>query len=360
MTEKFYFIYIIQYHVTMRPLIATCPLLILIACGSSDPFTSSDVKTISASALDEATDAIYEESPTSLEFSPMLLSESSTVESGKTCVAASANELTVSQQWSGTRARTKSRAGGRLTTSVSATYEGTQSHKWTAPAQGSISCSSESGRAVIPWSDEATVNGLQRTTTVSRTRSRERTITTQSVSSVTKIDSIVSGQRSTTWGALSTENAQDTRAKTIVIDVNRQRSETQDGTIRTQTVRMITKENAPLRVSVTRSTIDQSLVSKTIHSGTLISTNSDATFVEIAFDQLKFDLTSDEPCLPVSGTVQGATFGEGDTEAISSFTLTFGADTDSSISYVDSEHANPVDIPEVIPLSCDLELSSVE
>jgi hypothetical protein len=316
---------------------------LIAGCGADSTTASSsadDVPGTALATLDESIEALSEDSSNSssraLEAtntsakSSFLAKSDADFTVARTCTA-SGGVATVSETWSGTWSKTNSRT--KVTVEMSAKASGTQSRVWTPPTGQSLSCHTTNNRANIDWSSEGVVNGLKLAIDTDRTRTRTMSITTTKKSKSKTIESTAKGTRTITWATGTSTSTTVTRNKTISSSIARTMNKTEDGVSTTKSVTVATKSGADLSVDVVRLKADGSLVTKTIKAGTLVATFADTSRVETTFENVVIDMTQDDPCTPTSGTITGSVYAVDATEATSTFTIKFGQDTDSTISY---------------------------
>lgn len=345
-------------------------------CAKTTSTSSSSVDSETAgqtgfSAVDDVTDAITDDASASVTASelamlqpdPRAASTDTDITVSRSCSAAtdSSGSVTVTRTMSGSGTKTVTRP--KFTMSMAMTASGTETRKWTPPTGQTLSCNASSSTVKFNWLSDAVVNGLKLDITVDKardyTKTRTVTATNKSVSTVDKVT--VKGTRSVTWATATASSTSNTaRKKTITNSVTRSRTFTNTaGTTTTIDTTVATKTDAPLVVTVERKTSDGTLVTKTITSGTVVSTLSDGAKVETAFADLVYDFssTNENVCLPTSGKVTGSVYAKDATTASKTFVITFGASTDSGVS-ISYDSGTAEDYPDYNSKGCDLQRES--
>ena len=134
------------------------------------------------------------------------------------------------------------------------------------------------------------------------------------------------GTRTVTWLSSSLDGEIFTGKKSIVMDVKSTVTRlNKDGEDSENQFSLVTAEDAPLVVEVTREKGTKSWLKRTIVSGKTIGTNQDGGRIEITYDNAHF--TKEAECDPVSGKVTGAIFEKDGTEALKSFEVDLAAET---------------------------------
>lgn len=230
---------------------------------------------------------------------------------------------------------------------------------WTpAEGQGSLECNS-GGQLSLDWRSPSAVNGLQLASTVNH--SRQGTVVTQgTLPNGTEINMNLSrtdtaqGSREITHSDHELSDTGFAFVRTISSQVTRTMSGTRrdpEGDRFATEEFSITHANStdpenPLKVRTVWSLSEQKWTSKTVQSGTIISTNSEeGNRIVSQLSGVEFENGN---CIPISGQVQGEVFAldSDDENAQSSFVILFGQDTESTVS-ISYDGAESEDFPTV-------------
>lgn len=349
------------------------PLALMFACGgsSSAPESTTPV-TVSADnitnsgtiSIDSVTDSLSEGTAASATAltdqarSTDLATGDADITVSRTCTANKPAAGNAEVVWTRSGTGTITKTHGRWSVVSTITASGSETRDWVAPSGQTVGCASATSGVYVNWSNANLVNGLKLTATVDRSHSLSSTWT-NSRTSATKTRShsnATKGTRTVTWSTPSTVSASGTTTvtmnKSVVLDHATTATTTKlDGTSVTRSAKVSTDEAAPLTVSIARSgttASSVSLQSKTISSGTIISTdttdNSAGGIVtKLQLSDLKYDLSASNAnkCVPVSGTIKGEVFENAtSTTSLKTFTITFGdtsVDSQISIAYDKSD-----------------------
>lgn len=341
-------------------------MLSLSACAEKRDSTSgtsevnATTNSIAADSLQEAVDAVADDSATSTSILSDDTYAPKSVVATHACTASGSpgGGVTVAVTYAGTQTQTLIRT--RLSYSNTTVESGTLTRIWAAPAGQTLSCNGAATHVRLDWTSDAAVSGMVTTQQVNRVRSATRVVTkilSGSVSTKTNNFAAV-GTRSVYWATGSGVSGSNvTRTKTITSAVARTATVTSLSDVNIDLVTTVTTSSTdPMVVDVVRSiTNPWPLVSKTIKSGTLIATRVGTDRTESTMSNVVFDMTSDTPCLPTSGSVAVKYFAlDTDTEANSTYTIKFGSTTDSGVS-ITPEGGSETDFPEYNAKGCDLE-----
>jgi hypothetical protein len=341
------------------------------ATGPNTPGPSADDTTESAvSGAEDATDALSEggaNNAVALDLNFADVEEDALVETtadtdsalARACaVGATANSVVVTDTHSGSGTKTASKGGGKVTVTATVTRSGTDTRTWTAPTGQTLACRSATSSAKIDWANAAVVSGLTLHVDVAKEEDRSLSIlnSKKATTKTTTANSHVSGTRDVTWATGTDTATMIDRTKTVKYSVTRTRVGTAaDGTSMSLSNGVATKDGAPLAVEVNRLKTDGSLQKETIHSGTVVNTLKDGSTVQMAFNEVVYDLTSATPCQPSSGTITGSTFAAGATAAASTFTLNFAdATADSGVSITIGANGTPASYDGFNAKECEL------
>ncbi len=222
-------------------------------------------KAAASTASDEAVDSIVESGSTS-NFSPL----TNTLAVTRACTA-SAGSASVLITFTGANNFTFSKTilGASVDVSVDVAKSGTETRVWN-PA----SCHSSGEYADISWLNTGVGNNLTLNIDLNRTINRTKTFTvTKNSKTTTKTATdnvVITGNRSISWATPTLSNNQVTRVKTISSQVTRERTFTRVTGATTSLTSTVTTDSAnPLVVSVVRSNVLQTLLSKTINKSVL-------------------------------------------------------------------------------------------
>lgn len=337
----------------------------LTACGKDRATSSTDsADALAADTLSEVTNSVADDTSTASslmieDYRPQSLTVT------RTCTA-SGGAATVVITASGSDTQTLTRSKASVSSSITET--GTTTRVWTPPTGGSVACNVAGTRAQIPWGTSTAINGLSVLETVDRSRTAVRTVTVTATSKSTTITNNFSakGNRAVVWSTPSTTPASGTviREKSISSAMARTASITTASGASLDLATSVTIPAAtPLVVDVVRSTTAPfALQTKTIKSGTVVNTRSGTDRTESTFADVVHDFSSTNtssgtgtPCLPTSGTVTVKYFSpDTATTASSTYTIKFGASTDSGVS-ITPEGGTEADYPTYDPKGCDLE-----
>lgn len=345
-------------------------LFVLAACGKDKIGVTTAGATFSTSvaadALVDVSDAIADDSSTSssrefAETSLAVVPDDYTAQGvtvSRSCTQpTSINSVSVNVEFTGSE--TKSITLPRMGVETVATASGSLGRVWTAQTGVTLACNGAATHVQLNWANDTVVNGLSVTQTGTRGRNATRTITLSSGLTRTKRNVFTAyGTRSVSWATGDgVSGVTVSRTKTISSNVTRQGTVTdRDGSDQTFTTNVKTATGAPLVVNVVRSSsAPYTLKSKTVKSGTVVATRSGNDRIEFAFADVVYDLTSSTPCLPASGAVTVNYYSpDTATDATSTYTVTFGASTDSGVSITESG-GSAVNFEEYAPSGCDLE-----
>jgi hypothetical protein len=196
----------------------------------------------------------------------------------------------------------------------------------------------------VSWIDSAQVNGLKLVASIddSATITTDLTGTTRKGETITlKLERTrtAKGTRTVTHSDHATADTAFSFVRTVESSVER----TVSGTRKTPgsktgtesfsiALTNATAASAPLKIKTEISKTTKDWTTKTIQSGTFVSTSTaKKQRVESTFSNVVFN--SGE-CTPVSGTISGKVFeaeAAADATPLTTFVLTFGADTDSGV-----------------------------
>lgn len=228
----------------------------------------------------------------------------------RTCVEDGANAVI---QVSGTIEKSKimTSPGGDRTISHSITGSSSMKRIWSNTTGTAVTCNSEKSAAQINWTSP---DNLKLEAEFERSRAREMKITTPKFEKEFSGAFKSSGKRTLIWGTSST--AADTgdsyfRTHTATMESTREMTISNDNGVKKEIqLKVVTKEGAPLVVSVERSVSGNSVLSRTIVSGTLITQkdveegsaeDSGDGSIETTYQNLKVAI-SDGECEASSGT----------------------------------------------------------
>lgn len=242
----------------------------------------------------------------------------------RACVANADKTATVTITYSGAETGT----AGKY--SVSDTAAGTETRIWSNSKSGNaVGCTANKLYAKIAWAVPASVDGLTLADTTARQRNVVTTFTNkQGVSKSRTADWTESGTRNVTWSVPAGATDATTTTKTFSTDVTKTYSLTKmDGTKKDLTAKHGTLTSDPMKVTVKRNATTGVPEKHTINSGTMTATKTGAFYVTNKFNELVFDLTSDDPCVPTSGSVTTSIYSAAtDTTPAKTYTITFGSD----------------------------------
>lgn len=240
---------------------------------------------------------------------------------------------TVTITYSGSETKTK----GSVTTVHSAS--GNETRVWSNPVSDTaVACGALGKYVKIDWTKVAEVNGLKLQVTTSRTNDLSTTFTRKGSSVTRTFNKSLSGTRTITWETPSGATDTTTVTKTAVIDVTHSSKLTKiDGTVVDLSSEHKTLENAPL-VTTRVSDTSGNPMNFTVVSGTMSISKSSRFYVTNKYTNLVFDLTSDDPCTPSSGTILTSIYNtSSDSTPLKTYTITFsggtgtvGGDSDAS------------------------------
>lgn len=279
-----------------------------------------------------------------------------TADYSRTCTVDGSGAVTVDANLSVNESVTVTRSRGVGVTTV--TDSGTLSRVWTPPSGITLACSSKN-RVYLDWTADASVNGLAVAISFNRTRNITNVFTpTSGLARTRSLTYVASGTRAVTWAVGSTSGDAVTRVKTITSTAARTRTYTSAAGVSTDLATTVsTKSGDPLVIEVTRSVSAGTLSTKKIASGTLVVTKSGSGKVELTYDDVLFSFAASDPCMPISGTISGSYYAEDSDTASKTFTVTFGADTDSTSS-ITFEGSTSEDFAELTVSGCDLKKES--
>ena len=135
-----------------------------------------------------------------------------------------------------------------------------------------------------------------------------------------------SGTRNITFNGSSVVDGIVTINKSVTLDITASFTRlNKDGLSKTVDTNIITANDAPLVVEVTRNQQDKSWLARKIISGTTIGKNSDGGRIELTYTNALF--TKDGECTPTSGTLDGSIYTTSEsTLAEKTFTVDFGTE----------------------------------
>lgn len=221
--------------------------------------------------------------------------------------------------------------------SISKTWELTsnQTNTWTNPTAGeAIKCTAATGVAKIDFSKAANVEGAKLVINVDRSLSSSSSRTNRKGETFASSRSITAkGERSITWGKPTVDSNAGTATvdKTITSKVTRTLDFKRANDKNTKVdVSVEVKSAAPMVVSVVRSTTSGAWISKTVKSGTIITTNNtDGSRMESKWENVVW---AKGKCIPTGGTITRSAFEKDGTTAKATAVIKFGQDTDSTVS----------------------------
>jgi hypothetical protein len=335
----------------------------LVSCGDSDEEEKqtiivpalisgeeqSNVEEQAASQLQDAVDAI-----SAVDAGGISLALEDEAGNGRSptrsCVKDSDTQVTVTSTLVSTEEGT--REAGRLNGLFKKSMDSTVTDVWTrAPgATEAIECS-VGNNAKVRWTQASEVNGLSLNVSVNRSHSVQVTWSgSRRNGEVISLDTsrtfVSSGTRSITHSDHSfVEGNSLSFIRTITSEVSRNLSGSRrkQGGLSGETEpfslvhQVVVSEESPLKVKTEFDLTggqsgSRSWTQKTIESGTATSTSDESgTRVVSTFSNVVFAAGG---CIPQSGTVSGSIFPKdpADAEATSTFVITFGAETDSTVS----------------------------
>lgn len=335
----------------------------LTTCGklAASSTLDSTSSAISADTIQEVSDAIADDSSKTASllqntYTPDAVTVSRTCSGG-----GSANTpVTVGMTLTGSTVVSVTRP--KISVSAEVAESGTLSRVWTPPSGQTIQCNAANTHVRFNWASDAIVNGLSVVQTVNRTRNVARTITVTATNTSTTMTNnfTVDGTRSVSWATgAGVDNTAETitRTKTIYSTLNRAATIiAKDGSQIDLSLTISTPVASPIVVDVVRSSLSPyALKTKTIKSGTVTATKAGSERIESTFSNVLYDLAATNPCLPTSGTITVESFKpDTATTATSSYTISFGASTDSGVSITPSG-GTETDFSDFNPKGCDLE-----
>jgi len=217
-----------------------------------------------------------------------------------------------------------SRLAGRLVSTRTITGSDTINRSWSRSS--AMECTADGKFAKINWSD---VVGLKLDATYSRSREFKYSLVDNRKSKTYSRSASYSGSgtRSVSWDSSTTGSTTSSivRKKTITFSGTKNLKVIgNDGSERSLSLEISSKDGAPLVVNTERSATDYSLLSQTIVSGTVVSKKADShARVESSFENFKVTFTSaDGKCSINSGSKKTVIYEEGSTTVLASFTLT--------------------------------------
>lgn len=352
-------------------------VLFMSACGSKSTDISSDGEFVtSTSAQDETfgdqnnemTEALSEDTGSGSSFFTLEKDESFSAlasvsptrrnnaqATGRTCVE---NDTGVVVTRSSDTSGKGSVIFGTASFNTEFKYTGSLTHTWVKGKGSKMTCTSASGIAKIDFSTADNIDGAKLTADVDRkasltaTGSNSKTNQTHSFNS----DITVKGKRTVAWGRPSLEATTNvvTAEMTLTSNVTRTISgKNLRGEVINLNVNSEIKEQTPMVVATSRSALTGTWTTKTVKSGTLVSTNnSDGSRIESKFENVIYIKGS---CLPSSGKITRQAFAKGGTEAKASAIITFGQTTESTVSIARNGGA-PEDFTDFVEkvIRCDL------
>lgn len=251
------------------------------------------------------------------------LADSGSIDFTSVCTEdANAKTATVAISFAGTETKTKA----KITVGESA--GGIETRVWSNTITNApIKCASKGLYAAIDWKNVDVVNGLQLQVNSQRTRNfgfgfddkngdfKRRTLT-----------STENGSRTIQWQTLA--NGTDTTYTLKTLKVNMDK---------TQVYTKLSGENVNLSgifASVTDDPISSNTVrnasavpiSHTIYSGSMTVTKEKQFYITNQFDNLFFDLSKDDPCTPVTGSIKTSVYKAAtDTNPVQTYEISFTA-----------------------------------
>ncbi len=252
------------------------------------------------------------------------LSDSGSISRTRTCTAdAAAKTATVNISYSGTESKTK------LKITVSETASGTETRVWSnTTANSAIQCTKNGLYAAIAWKNSSVVNGLELQVTTKRNQNFTTTFTNRKGESKQRVlTNNENGTRTIKWSTPTGASDTTTTTKTVVSSVTRTQELTKmTGDKIDMTGIHATLTEDPLVVSVTRDATTAKPLTHTIKSGTTTITKVNKFYITNKFSDLLFDMSSTDPCTPVSGTISTKIFKSStDTNPVKTYDITFTA-----------------------------------
>lgn len=252
------------------------------------------------------------------------LKVSGSIERTRTCTAdATAKTATVNISYSGSATVTK-------IITITETASGTETRVWSnSTSSDAIQCTKSGLYAAIAWKKPTNVDGLQLQVTTKRNQSFTTSFTNRKGETKTRsLTNDENGTRTIKWAVPTGATDTTTTTKNIVSSVTRTQSLTKmSGEKVDITATHATLTDDPIVVTITRDANAKPLTHK-INSGTTTITKTDKFYITNKFTDVLFDLSTSDPCTPVSGTVTTKIFKSAtDTTPLKSYDITFSSST---------------------------------
>lgn len=348
--------------ITMKTLVAYLAVSSLVGCGSKDDSSSgggddeeaqgtteilddSELRTEAVSStVDVGISAAAEGTDESSASALALASNTGTKnkvftreceEDGDTAV------VTISREFSRTREITNKVR--EISMSMSGTNDLTRT--WSSD-EGAVKCHSNGKHIDVAMND---MEGMILDVDFKREGTRTATFTNvrKGITVERYFKFTATGKRHIEWTDVSTEGDNTTLSTTNTSEVDRSTvAKNKDGEERTMEMSVDIGKEDPLVVDTVRDSSSRDIVSRTIKSGTITSTNKDKGKLEIEFDTVVY--TPDSGCLADSGSISGKVFKPEADEATMTFEITF-SNGSAKIEYSDGTSA------DYTPEGCDLE-----
>lgn len=223
--------------------------------------------------------------------------------------------------------------------SISYHQSGTETYtnRWTKTG-GTVECNAAGLAARVDWSQP---DGLSLVS--ERTRHREQSMEMTAKNGTSRKRSAVydvTGKRTTSWSHLDVAGAVGLRAE-VSGDIKRKATVAKmDGSKIAMESQVATKSGSPLAIETVRDKTTHDWVSRTIKSGTVVTTQTKDSRMESTFSGVT--ITPDGGCMPVSGAITGSIFrlngDTAETKASRTFTVTF-EDGQATIKYDNGDQA---------------------
>ncbi|MCX6119027.1 MAG: hypothetical protein NT027_15940 [Proteobacteria bacterium] len=242
----------------------------------------------------------------------------------KACAADGSNAV-VTLTSTVNREESKTQRGGKISIKKVHTGSSTQKRTWSRTNGTAVTClntTTANANLKLP-------EGLKLAVEFNRSRTTAITATTTKTTADWGKTYAAIGTREVTWSSNTSTSDTATyyyRNKSVKSSAKRTLSvKDKNGASTTLSLQIDTKSDAPLSIQVERKVSDNTVVSRTIQSGTMITTNTDGS-IEAAFKDLKVSVTSGV-CSVASGS---ATFTFKDVGGTTLKTYTLSVDTSTS------------------------------
>ncbi|MFK7826412.1 MAG: hypothetical protein AB8G05_19860 [Oligoflexales bacterium] len=226
--------------------------------------------------------------------------------------------------------------------------------KWTKADGAEIPCNEDATHISYPLVD---FEGVKLSAEFSKEFSRSMTKTDAEANVLeTRLHSaITAGSREVSWDSVvvNEENNSISLQKTISFSAESTLTRPdQEGNSKIDTISLVTAEDAPLVVAVTRDGQTKQWLERTIVSGSTIGTHKDGGSIHLSYDNAKFEYA--QGCEPLAGTISGEIYLAGSEVPDRSFVIDL-AEATKTITFTNGEGQEITEELELELAGCDFD-----